>query len=206
MPKRLDLTQINRLNNQNIFLDTNILIYVFCPISNTNPTFVTNYSKAFNYLIQSNNKLYIDFAVLSEFINRYVQIAFKIHSSKNESPKGAPVAGNGRDRSLRASPGPKEFEFKKDYKKTEDFKETLNLISSAINKILNKTIFTNFSYSNQDVRDLINNYKNQLIDVNDLHIIKLCKLNNYLLLTNDSDYKNADIDIISGNPKLLKLV
>jgi len=30
---------------------------------------------------------------------------------KNESPKGAPVVENGRDRFLQANPGPKEFGF-----------------------------------------------------------------------------------------------
>ena len=40
------------------------------------------------------------------------------------------------------------------------------------------------------------------LDFNDKIIFSLCKEKNMVLLTNDSDFVQSDIDILSANPKL----
>lgn len=48
--------------------------------------------------------------------------------------------------------------------------------------------------------------KNMLIvdrlDFNDKIILDVCKARNMILLTNDADFKDTDIDILSANPKI----
>lgn len=184
MALRINLNDIQRLSDKDIFLDTNIWIYLFCPLSKSQESIVKKYSRAFSRLIQSNNKLYTDITVLSEFINRYQRLAFYIYKTNNN--KG------------------KNFDFKKDYKRTDDFKETLQLISSTVrNKILKKMSVANPQYKKKDIETLIGNLEDRSIDFNDLHIETLCKEKNLILLTHDGDYADSTIDIISGNPKIV---
>jgi predicted nuclease of predicted toxin-antitoxin system len=41
------------------------------------------------------------------------------------------------------------------------------------------------------------------LDFLDKGILKTCQDNNFVLLTNDKDFKNANIDILTGNPYIL---
>jgi len=184
MGARYNIDEIQGLTGKKIFLDTNIWIYLFGSFSDSQKSIVKKYSRAFKYLTQSNNKLYTDVTVISEFINRYQRHKFGIYKvNKNKM---------------------RNFDFKRDYKKTSDFKEHLRLVSSIVeNKILKWTFTANFNYENNDIRELINNFEEKAIDFNDLHIEKLCKMKNLILLTHDGDYSDSSIDIISCNPKLL---
>ena len=185
MALRINVNNIENLNGKNIFLDTNIWIYLFCPLSPPKDFIVREYSRAFNRLIRSKNKLYIDVMILSEFINRYLRLAFYVYMGNN----------NIRSR----------FDFKKDYKQTGDFEENIRLISSTIkNKILPHVSVANFNYENRNMEELIDNLKDKMADFNDLHVEKLCKKKGFILLTNDRDYSDSSIDIISGNPKILQ--
>lgn len=181
---RNNVNEIQRLTGKDIFLDTNIWIYLFGSFSNSQDFIVKKYSWAFKYLVQSNNKLYTDVTVLSEFINRYQRHKFGIYKVNNNKRS--------------------TFDFKKDYKKTSDFKEHLQLVSSIVkNKILKWASAADPNYENKDIEELINNFEDRAIDFNDLHIEKLCKMKKLILLTHDGDYADSSIDIISGNPKLL---
>ncbi len=184
MALRINVNDIQSLHEKDIFLDTNIWIYLFGSFSNSREFIVKKYSRAFKYLMQSNNKLYTDITILSEFINRCQRHKFDIYKENNN--KG------------------KNFHFKRDYKKTDDFQETLQQISSTVkNKILKQTSVANPQYEKKDIEDLINNLEDRTIDFNDLHIEKLCKAKKLILLTDDGDYADSSIDIISGNPKLV---
>lgn len=185
MALRINVNNIKNLSNKNILLDTNIWIYLFCPLSHPKEFIVKKYSLAFKRLIQSNNKLYIDVMILSEFINRYLRLAYHVYKENNNLDS--------------------DFEFKKAYKQTDDFKETIQLIVSTIkNKILPKVSVANFNYENNNIEELIDNLKDKMTDFNDLHFEKLCKTKGFILLTDDSDYSESSLDIISGNPKILE--
>jgi predicted nucleic acid-binding protein len=187
MGLRINVNNIQNLINKNIFLDTNIWIYLFCPLGHSKEFIVRKYSRAFNRLIHSDNKLYIDVMILSEFINRYLRLAFHVYMENNNIESG--------------------FDFKKDYKQTDDFKENIQLIVSTIkNKILPKVSVANFNYGNKNIEELIDNLKDKMTDFNDLHFEKLCKTKGFILLTDDGDYSDSSLDIISGNPKILQPV
>lgn len=187
MALRIDITTIHQLENKDIFLDANIWLHVFCPVSFSREAIYRKYSWALNRLIHSTNKMYIDITILSEFINRWQKIAFANYKEDN--------ANDNKDQ---------DFQFKRDYKKTEDFKETLRIISSTVeDKILKWSSVINLQYEKKDIFELIGNLEKESIDFNDLHIEKLCKANRLFLLTDDGDFAGSSIDIISGNPKLL---
>ena len=183
MALRINTDEIQRLKGKNIFLDTNIWIYLFCPLGNSREFIMKKYSRAFKHLISSENRMFTDITVLSEFINRFERLAFDRY--KTEEKKGT------------------EFNFKKDYKRTSDFKEIRLLIKSTVNnKILKWSSIVNIQYEKRVIEELINHLGEESIDFNDLHIEKLCREKNLILLTDDGDYTDSSIDIISGNPKL----
>jgi predicted nucleic acid-binding protein len=187
MARRFDVKDLNELRQENIFLDTNIWLYLFCPLSNSRDHIVKKYSKAFHYLILSDNKLHIDVMILSEFINRYLRLAFHVYKRGNYEGS--------------------DFDYKKDYKQTDDFKENIQLIYSTIrNKILPRVSVVNFNHENKSMGELIDDLKEKMIDFNDLHFEKLCKTRGFILLTDDGDFSDSSIDIISGNPKILRHV
>jgi len=41
------------------------------------------------------------------------------------------------------------------------------------------------------------------LDFNDKGILKICQENKFVLLTDDGDYKNSDIDILTCNKQIL---
>lgn len=184
MPRRIPLRDIGKLHNENIFLDTNIWIFLFCPVSKTREFIFQKYSKAFKGLIKSNNRLFTDFTILSEFINRYTKLSFQTYLTNNK------IEG--------------DFQFKRDYKETEDFQSTTKTIISTLkNKILRQSTLAHLNYDNDLIVDLLDTLEQKKIDFNDLHIEKLCRENQFTLLTDDRDYISSPIDIVSGNPKLV---
>ena len=117
---------------------------------------------------------------LSEFSNRFIRMAFELYRSAH----------------------PECVEFKKDYRQTEDYKETIAAISSSIKKILK---ISNLIYSkniNYDITEVVKTYETAAADFNDACIHNVCKDNDFILLTDDFDFNRfSDISIVSANVK-----
>ena len=64
--------------DEKIFIDTNILIFLFSPSFVSSKEYqVDKYSKILDILITNNNELYINSLVVSEYINRCLRIDFE---------------------------------------------------------------------------------------------------------------------------------
>jgi len=86
----------------------------------------------------------------------------------------------------------------KEFKNTAEGQETL----SEIFTIVKLTIFGRFDvaakrFFKPDIEKMLIAEK---LDFTDKAILTICKENNYVLLTNDADFKLSDIDILSANP------
>lgn len=51
---------------------------------------------------------------------------------------------------------------------------------------------------------MLSNYSAGIVDFTDAIIVELCLEKNYRLLTNDADFKNSQIEVISSNQRLLR--
>ena len=81
MATRYKLHDVNQLQGRNIFVDANVLIYLFWPTARH--SFEQNYARVFSCLLRQKNTLFIDFLVISEVINRILRIEHqKIDSIK----------------------------------------------------------------------------------------------------------------------------
>ncbi|WP_220457222.1 PIN domain-containing protein [Moheibacter lacus] len=169
---RYKLHEFNKLAERSIFIDANVIIYLFWPTGQHN--FEMSYAKVFkNFLVQK-NKLFVDIFIISEIINRILRIEHqKISSTQNF----------------------------KDFRNSEVGKNALNDIHIILKDNILKVIdIASKGYSQKEIESFFNI---EDIDFVDKATTLLCKENDMVLLTNDGDFKNSAIEIISGNPKLV---
>lgn len=172
------IDRLPSLKNKKILLDTNIWIYIFCEIGGYNKYFVNIYSRAFYILLKSNNTIYTDLCILSEFINRYLKIACANYQERKQLPS---------------------IDYKRDYRVTKDYKEAWATVCDIVNKkILSRTQIINAEYDQSSMAKLLQ--KDQLeTDFNDNHLVNLCEVEDMFLMTNDADFKNANLNVITEN-------
>ena len=125
--------------------------------------------------------------VLSEVINRVLRIELENEDKKKKKKKKNKNKKKIDFKSFRNSP--KGQSIQKDI-----FDITKNKILKYF-QVIDKQLTTD-------------NIKNMLsldtLDFNDKIILDVCKTHNMVLLTNDADFANADIDILSANQKILR--
>lgn len=172
MATKYRLQDVAQLAGKDVFLDANILIYLFWPTGQHN--FEQNYARVFRNLLRQGNSLFVDFLVISEVINRVVRIE---HQKLNPSQKF------------------------KDFRNSQDGKDALNDIYIIVkNDILNRFNVVGKIFNKQEIENCL---VVDELDFVDKATVTLCKENNLVLLTNDSDFKNVDLDILTGNPDIL---
>ena len=66
----------NFTSNDNLFLDTNIWLYLFGP-RRAVPSDMEIYSDMFNRIVNARCQIYIDIVVVSEFINAYARMQWR---------------------------------------------------------------------------------------------------------------------------------
>lgn len=167
----IDMSSFYKISqNEKVFIDTNILIYLFSPdFVSSNYDDKERYSKILDLLLEKKAQLYISSVVVSEFINRILRIDYRKH--EGEYP-----------------------DFKKDYRPSEQCKNTLRLILNQLKKILKISHKINDDFNGFDVLDWYAKDSNNDLDFNDLHIAYIIDKNNLKLLTNDSDFGNFGIN------------
>lgn len=173
MAERYDINRIAEIKDRNIFVDANILIY-WNWASAGNEQNEIDYSSVYSELMKQENKLFVDFLVISEVINRIFRIEHK---------KLQPAM---------------------DYKQFRDSRQGKTILSDIYNivkdRILEDFCVVGKSFSEDDIRDFL---IVDSLDFMDKGILDICKENNFVLLTNDKDYKNSDIDILTCNRQIL---
>ncbi len=131
------------------------------------------YASIFKKLLQQKNNLYIDFLVMSEVINCVARTEYKKQASKQKF---------------------KEFKYSEDGKK----------VFNDIYIIVKDTILEQFGVilKQFDKQEIVSYLVVDELDFVDKAIVKHCKENNLILLTNDKDFKNADIDMLTSDSNI----
>lgn len=166
------LQDFKQLTNRNIFVDANVLIYLFWPTGQV--SFEKDYARVFNSLLRQGNKLFVDFLIISEVINRVVRIE---HKKINPTLKF------------------------KDFRNSQDGNDVLKDIYIIVkNDILNRFNVVGRPLDKQLIESFL--IVDEL-DFIDKAIASVCFEHGLVLLTNDRDFKNSGLDILTGNPRIL---
>jgi predicted nucleic acid-binding protein len=173
MATKYSLQNVAQIQEQSVFVDANVLIYLFWPTGSL--WLEQSYAKAFLKLLKQGNNLFVDFLIISEVVNRILRIE---HKKLNPTLKF------------------------KEFRDSQDGKDALNDIYTIIkNDILPRFFVVGKAFNKQETDNCL--IVDEL-DFVDKSTVEICKENTLVLLTNDKDFKFTDLDILTGNPSILK--
>lgn len=173
------LEEFKLTDDCSFLLDTNVLIKVFYPamVDTKSKAYVDFYQK----LIQKKKTIYITGIQVSEFVNRCIRFQFDLY--RNDHPQIQ--------------------DFKRDYRDTDDYQDSMDAIMEIVSDIL--TQFVQLSDNFQKIPKDALLKKVYSYDFNDAMIAMMCKNSASVLVTDDKDYINfvSDISMVTNNPQLL---
>ena len=161
-----------------LFFDANVWIYIEFPGWPGDPK-TGAYSYVLKKALDSNLNIYTDSIVLSEFVNRIARLRYKFKKPEGE---------------------PENF---KQFRKTPDFVPIAEEIADAVRRIIEHCQRIDTPLRSVDIYALIADFESYQRDFNDLVIAETCRHYGFMLVTDDDDFKDVELDIITANEKLL---
>lgn len=120
--------------------------------------------------------MYVDFNTISEVVNR----AFKIEYEKFIKDNYVKI---------------------KDFRNSEAGKEALSDIYTIVkDNILNRFLIIEKSFSKKEIESFLTV---ESLDFNDKALVSICKTLNLVLVTNDVDFRDSDIELLTANNRIL---
>lgn len=159
-----------------LLLDTNIWLLVYGP-QKPGDSRVAVYSQALSKILAARSHIFIDVLIVSEFINTYARLKWK----------------------LVASP----FKDFKMFRRSADFKPIAQDIAADVKRVLQHCTRIENGFDSLAIDALIEEYAAGDSDFNDQMLAVLCKNNGLKLVTDDGDFKSQGIAVITANKKLL---
>lgn len=144
---------------------------------------VAPYENLYAKLLSTKSKLLISSVQISEFINRCIRFQFALYTDSDDDNK---------------------LDFKKDYRNTDDYKNSMTAILDIINSdIIPNYIFIDDGFSKMQ-NDKIFRYGFSY-DFNDSLLLEIASQNHAMLITDDRDFANyiSDVKIVTNNKTLL---
>ena len=182
----MDARNVAYIPSSPIFFDANIWLSLYPPPSGGNDTWANDYSSILKRIIDNNVPILMDATVLGEYINRYCRIEFKAYED---------FVNPNSQRTF------KEF-------RTQDFVTYRPIAKDAASRVIEMFEIPgitriNGDFSSVDLQAMLNQFAQGNSDWNDQQIVDICQRHSCSLLTNDADFKDADIQILTCNHRLL---
>ena len=176
MHKAEDITQYEFNSTDQLLLDTNVWLFLYGPQTPRNHQ-VDTYSQAYGKILAARSRIYIDVLIISEFINAYARIKWK--SSNNSSTK-----------------------FKR-FRNSKDFKAIAKDIAGDAERVLQYCTRVESGFDSVKIDSLIEEYGAGSSDFNDQILTTICRKKRLKLVTDDGDFRDCGITIITANQRLL---
>ena len=182
MANRYYIDQLSELTDRTFFFDTNVLLYLYYPTMAGWQ--VTDYSNLFAQMLEQQLNLVIDSSVLSEFINRALRIDYTSYNERSKTEQELP-----------------QFAYFKNFRNSPYGEESVEHIQD-----LAKVILTHFGIDGKTIskEDIEKSLKLDSLDFNDKLIENICENREYVLVTNDLDFKESNVDILSAHRGFLE--
>jgi len=173
-----DVSSYSFSKNDRLFLDANIWLSVYGPIAYPRPK-MTIYANAMSAIRKTGCSIFIDVLIVSEFINTYARWEHK------QSP----------------SSGTKF----KDFRKTPAFKTITKDIAVNVKRIIRQCQRCSSNFMSMDIDALLAEFEKGDSAFNDQIFSRICKDQKLILVTDDGDFKDSDLTILTANNRLLKV-
>ncbi len=180
----ININDYTPLTHDKFFFDANIWLYLYCPMGNCRKTTIQNYDGFLKKVIQSKSRIFISSLILSEIFNRWLRLEFnmwKKHFSKY-------------------------VDFKRDFRNTTKYKETVSLIKTTVlGKIIKIAKRIDDKFNNISLDELFEQIEK--FDFNDNYFLAMANLEDFKIVTDDSDFafpRKISVSILTANKKILK--
>ena len=127
-------------------------------------------------IIVAKSNIHIDVLVVSEFINTYARLQWKV------------IASAMKFKTFRNSP---------------NFKPIAQGIADSVKRVMNHCSRMESGFEKLKIDTLLDAYSTGDSDFNDQVIAELCKVKGLTLITHDGDFKGQGISILTANRHLL---
>lgn len=177
--KAYDLSSYSFSSDEQVLVDTNVWLYLFPAPGNPPHNFAQQYSNAFANLVSAQAQPVLDPMVLSEYLNRYIRIEWE-----------------GNYRSL--------YSKFKDFRNSADFSTVASAAEMFAERILSFCLIHSIPASELDLNQALADFSSGRVDFNDALLVNICKKKNIKLMTNDGDFQDGGIEVLTTNPRLLR--
>lgn len=157
-----------------LFLDTNIWLFIHGSQKPSDEK-TSIYSTAFRRILEAKSRIYIDILIVSEYINVYVRQRARLVSN---------------------------VQFKT-FRNTPEFKPIAQDAAKNSKLMLDSCLHIENRFRELDINTMVNEYAGGRYDFNDLVIEGLCKNRGLKLITDDGDFKDRGISVLTANKNLL---
>jgi predicted nucleic acid-binding protein len=158
-----------------LMLDTNIWLLIYGPQSPIDPR-TALYSAALRRILEAQSRIYIDLVVIAEFINTYARMKQRLIAPRQSF---------------------------KDFRRSADFQAVAQDIVADAKSLTKQCAWAASDLELAVVDSLLDTYELGQSDFNDQIIAASCAQQGLTLITDDSDFKDFHVAIITANQKLL---
>ncbi len=177
--RAFDLSSYTFRKGEKILVDTNIWLYLFPAPSNPAHPVATQYSNAFSSLIAAKAQPILDPMVLGEYLNRYARIEWEgLHKVQYPSFK--------------------------QFRNSSDFQAVASSIETFARKILRFCEVHTIAPNQLDLQQALSDFTHGHVDFTDAILIDICKKCNIKIMTNDGDFQDGGLEVLTTNPRLLQ--
>ena len=162
-----------------LLLDANIWLFLYCPHGDPHAHGPVMYSTAFKKIVSAKCKIYITSTVLGEFVNRYCRLAHRLLVARNAAAE--------------------EF---KDFRGTVLFKPVAKAVADAGKRVLKDASPIGDDFASFDLGRILSDFERGRHDFNDLLIAEVCRRRKLTLITDDEDFSAQDVEILTANALL----
>lgn len=159
-----------------LVLDANIWLFIVGPLQNRYKTAV--YSSAFRRLLEARSKIFIDVLIISEVINSYARIRWRLSPLRN-------------------------IRFK-EFRNSSEFGPIAKGIADDVRRIVEHCSRIESGFGSVDFGGLMDEYEVGRSDFNDQVIRDLCKSKGLKLITDDGDFNSQGLSVLTANQRLLR--
>jgi predicted nucleic acid-binding protein len=177
--KAYDLVAYNFSRDEPLLFDTNVWLYLFPAPSDKLPYYATRYSSALKRMLAAGVHLALDAMVLSEYLNRYCRIEWEARF-RVVHPKFKP---------FRTSP---------------DFAPVGQNATAYARRILKLCSRHDHPFEAANVNQVLTDFGGGLQDFNDGLLADICRQRGWKLVTNDGDFTEGGIEVLTANHRLLQ--
>lgn len=159
-----------------LLFDTNVWFFIEGPQNPDRPDRkVDVYSHALERILAAGSRLFLDPLVLCEFVNLCARHSCLLDTGTRDLFKA--------------------------YRDSDAFLPRAKEIAATVRRIAKRCTPVDCSFSTFDLTELVDEFLQQRPDVNDQLIARVCRANDLTLVTDDADFAQLNVTILSANSR-----